>query len=59
MTKSTADLRVLEEACEWTSADVADEASWTEVFTDAERSELDAALRHALAKSDDVRDRAH
>ena len=28
--------------------------SWTELFDDAELAELDAALRHALAKSDDV-----
>jgi hypothetical protein len=33
---------------------VADESVWTEHFTDAELVELDAALRHALAKSDDV-----
>jgi len=46
--------RVLEPRCEWTSADVADEALWTERFTDAELSELDASLRHALERSDDV-----
>ncbi|MEO6124992.1 MAG: TauD/TfdA family dioxygenase [Ilumatobacteraceae bacterium] len=46
--------RILEQQCEWTSADVADESTWTECFDDAERAELDASLRHALAKSDDV-----
>jgi hypothetical protein len=46
--------RVLEPQCEWTSADVADEDSWTEHFDDRELAELDAALRHALARSDDV-----
>ena len=46
--------RVLEPQCEWTAADVADEALWTEHFDDAEQAELDAALRHALSKSDDV-----
>jgi alpha-ketoglutarate-dependent taurine dioxygenase len=46
--------RILEPQCEWTSTDVADEEIWTEHFDDRELSELDAALRHALAKSDDV-----
>ena len=46
--------RILETDCEWTSSDVADEELWTERFDDAELAELDAALRVALAKSDDV-----
>lgn len=46
--------RILEAQCEWTSDAFADEASFTEVFTAAELEELDAALRVALAKSDDV-----
>jgi hypothetical protein len=46
--------RVLEPQCEWTAADVADEARWTECFTDAELEELDASLRHALRRSNDV-----
>lgn len=46
--------RILEPQCEWTSERVADESSWTEVFTARELDELDAALRHALRKSDDV-----
>jgi TfdA family taurine catabolism dioxygenase TauD len=48
--------RILEPQCAWTAADVADEATWTEVLTEAELAELDAALRAALAKSDDVLD---
>ena len=46
--------RVLEEQCEWTAGDVADEDVWTERFTDAELTELDTSLRHALKHSDDV-----
>jgi alpha-ketoglutarate-dependent taurine dioxygenase len=46
--------RVLEEQCEWTAADVADEDLWTEHLTDAELAELDASVRHALRRSDDV-----
>lgn len=46
--------RILEPRCEWGAADVADAALWTERLSDAECSELDAALRHALARSDDV-----
>ena len=46
--------RVLEPQCEWTSAEVADEEAWTERFDDAEQAELDAALRRALERSDDV-----
>jgi len=48
--------RVLEAQCEWTASDVADEDVWTEHFDDAERRELDASLRHAMKKSDDVLD---
>ncbi|MGI9592689.1 MAG: TauD/TfdA family dioxygenase [Myxococcota bacterium] len=46
--------RILEPDCEWTSADVADEAVWTEAFTADELEELDRALRCALEKADDV-----
>ncbi len=46
--------RILEAQCEWTSTDVADETIWTEHFDDAELAELDAALRHAVVKSEDV-----
>ncbi|HEV3225733.1 MAG TPA: TauD/TfdA family dioxygenase [Acidimicrobiales bacterium] len=35
---------------------MADESIWTEVLGDAERREIDDALRHALAKSEDVLD---
>ena len=48
--------RILEPDCEWTSADVADEAQWTERFDPDELEELDRALRCALEKSDDVLD---
>ena len=51
---ATSTPRVLEPQCEWTAPDVADEATWTETFTADELGELDAALRHALAKTDDV-----
>ena len=46
--------RILETLCEWTSSDVADEELWTERFDTSDQTELDAALRHALAKSDDI-----
>lgn len=46
--------RILEPSCEWTAEQVADESLWTELLDDAEREELDAALRRALAKSEDV-----
>lgn len=46
--------RILEPQCEWRSDALADESIWTETFTAAELEELDAALRHALAKSEDV-----
>ena len=48
------EIRVLEPQCEWTARDVADEAVWTEHLGSAELAELDAALRHAMARSDDV-----
>jgi hypothetical protein len=48
--------RVLEQRCEWLSAEVADESLWTESFSPAEQEELDAALRHALRVSSDVLD---
>ena len=54
MTTGTVTPRILEPQCEWTSADVADEAVWTETFDDAELAELDASLRHAQQTSDDV-----
>lgn len=48
--------RILEPQCAWTSDQVADEATWTHVFDDEEQAELDAALRHALERTDDVLD---
>ena len=50
------DLRPLEEHCEWTAADFADEESFTEHLSGAELDELDAALRHARRRSDDPLD---
>ena len=47
---------VLEPQCEWASADLADEALWTEDLLRDECEELDAALRTALAKSSGVLD---
>ena len=46
--------RILEPRCEWTSDQMRDESTWTEFLDAAEREELDAALRHALEKSEDV-----
>lgn len=48
--------RILEPDCEWTSADVGDADHWTEHLTDTELQELDAALRQALQRSDDILD---
>lgn len=48
--------RTLEPGCAWTADDLADEATFTEVLDDAERVDLDAALRHALSISEDVLD---
>jgi hypothetical protein len=47
-------MQVLETQCEWRSADVSDESKWIELFDEAERDEIDAALRTALQKSSDV-----
>jgi hypothetical protein len=44
---------VLETACEWTAAEVADPARWTEHLSPAEVDELDAAVQHAFSVSDD------
>ena len=52
----TGQIEILESQCEWTAAAMADESLWTEVFSDEERKELDAATRHALRKSRDVLD---
>ncbi len=50
----TQEPRMLERACEWRAADVADESTWTELLDANELAELDRALRTARAKSDDV-----
>lgn len=44
---------VLETACEWTAEEVSDHAAWTETFDAAEVAEIEAAIAHARAKSDD------
>ena len=49
-------LRELEPACEWRAGDVADPARWTETLSKAEIDELEAAVAHAFAKSDDFLD---
>jgi hypothetical protein len=46
--------RILEPHCEWTSADVGDEGVWTVQLSDGELAELDASLRHAVQRSDDL-----
>ena len=48
--------RILEADCEWVASDVADAAIWTETLAAQELEELDAALRSALAKSDQILD---
>ncbi len=45
---------VLEVACEWKAADVADPALWTEVLTDRQVAEIDQAMAVARAKSSDL-----
>lgn len=45
---------VLEEGAEWRASDFTDPASYTEVLTADELEQLDAAMRHARAKSDDL-----
>lgn len=52
----TIEPRVLETASEWYAEDVADESTWIETFDAAEVEELDAALRHATAASEDLLD---
>ena len=44
---------VLETGCEWTAKDVADPTQWTERLSPAEVDELEAAVAHAAAGSDD------
>src|SRR4249920_2928612 len=45
---------VLETSCEWSAADVADPARWTERLSASEVAEIDAAIAHAQAKSNDL-----
>jgi len=46
--------KVLETACEWTAVDVADPGDWTEVLGPADVAEIEAAVAHAQARSDDL-----
>ena len=50
---STPALRILEPECEWASADLADEDTWTVHLTADELGELERALRHAAKRSTD------
>lgn len=45
---------LLETGCEWRQEDVADPCVWTERLSEGDIAELDAALRIARAKSDDL-----
>ena len=47
---------VLETGCEWTAEQVADPALWTEHLSTDEIAELDGAIAHARAKSEDFLD---
>jgi hypothetical protein len=46
--------QVLETACEWRAADVADPAAWTEILSPSEIGEVEAAIAHARGKSTDL-----
>jgi hypothetical protein len=46
--------RPLDTHASWRHADVQDESAWTVVLTDSDKAELDAALRVAMARSDDL-----
>lgn len=46
--------QILETACEWRSDDVEDDSSWICLLGQHEVDEIDAALGHALGRSDDV-----
>jgi Taurine catabolism dioxygenase TauD, TfdA family len=54
MTTTTRRLRVLETGAEWHAADVADPASYTEVLEPHELEQLDAALRVARRRGEDL-----
>jgi alpha-ketoglutarate-dependent taurine dioxygenase len=46
--------KILETACEWTADQVGDATQWTELLSPDEIAEIDAAMRCARAKSDDL-----
>jgi hypothetical protein len=47
-------MRELEKHCEWEAEDMRDPSVWTEVLTPPELDEIDAALRVARTKSEDL-----
>jgi hypothetical protein len=47
-------VQILETACEWNAADVADSAVWTECLSAEEVGEIDLAITHARSRSDDL-----
>lgn len=49
-------LQPLESACEWRAEDVLDPDAWTEVLTETEVAEIDAAVAHARSTSDNLLD---
>jgi hypothetical protein len=48
--------QVLESACEWRAADVADPAAWTETLSAGEIAEIEAAIDHARRVSPELLD---
>jgi hypothetical protein len=48
--------QIMEAHAEWRRADVADQDDWTLYLSDADKAELDDALRHALSVSSDMLD---
>jgi Taurine catabolism dioxygenase TauD, TfdA family len=52
-------IQPLEAHAAWRHVDVIDETQWTVVLDDADKAELDAALRHARGKSHDLLEIAH
>ena len=49
-------VRELERGAEWTADDVVDPSTWTLALTPEDHNELDAALRHARSRTDEVLD---
>ena len=51
-----AEPQILETHCEWRAGDVDEADLWTEMLSEAECEEIEAALRQALARSDQILD---